>query len=109
MVAGIKKPILKSLLLYPASFYYYLMGSNLLLRLAWTYKLSPHLRHNHITVLMFALLEASAHHSPYCEMSVSLIASCALPYVSASLCNARHDHPQHQLLERGIRYWLLKQ
>ncbi len=37
--------------------YYYLMVSNLLLRLSWTYKLSPHLRHNFDTVLLFTLLE----------------------------------------------------
>ena len=39
-------------------FYIYLMVSNLLLRVSWTYKLSPHLRDNHLTVLCFTLLEA---------------------------------------------------
>ncbi len=43
-------------------FYYYLMASNLLLRLAWTYKLSPHLRRNHDTVLAFTLLEVGRCH-----------------------------------------------
>ena len=36
----------------------YLCISNLVLRLLWTYKLSPHLRHNHATVMFFTLLEA---------------------------------------------------
>ena len=36
----------------------YLCVSNLGLRLLWTYKLSPHLRHNHATVMAFTLLEA---------------------------------------------------
>ncbi|KAK9811761.1 hypothetical protein WJX72_009628 [[Myrmecia] bisecta] len=56
--AGISKPVLRSEQQYPRLFYYYLMVSNLLLRLSWTYKLSPHLRRNHFTVLVFTLLEA---------------------------------------------------
>ena len=44
-------------LLFKRPVYYYLMASNLLLRLSWTYKLSPHLRHNFDTVLAFTLLE----------------------------------------------------
>ena len=56
---GMRKPILKSLLLYPTYFYWYLLASNLLLRLSWTYKLSPHLRVNFNTVMMFTLLEVS--------------------------------------------------
>lgn len=54
---GLKKPILKDKLQYPRMFYVYLMVSNLVLRLAWTYKLSPHLRQNLLTVLIFTLLE----------------------------------------------------
>eukprot|EP00891_Asterochloris_glomerata_P005844 jgi/Astpho2/5844/e_gw1.00080.60.1_t len=54
---GVRKPVLKEKLLYHKAFYTYLMLSNLVLRLSWTYKLSPHLRRNHFTVLMFTLLE----------------------------------------------------
>ena len=54
---GMRKPVLKEKLLYHKAFYFYLMLSNLVLRLSWTYKLSPHLRRNHFTVLMFTLLE----------------------------------------------------
>ena len=54
------KPVLRSELFFQRAFYYYLMASNLLLRLAWTYKLSPHLRRNHDTVLAFTLLEVCA-------------------------------------------------
>lgn len=54
---GARKPVLKSLLLYPNYFYWYLLASNLLLRLSWTYKLSPHLRVNYNTVMLFTLLE----------------------------------------------------
>ena len=54
---GVKKPILKDKLQYSRLFYVYLMVSNLVLRLAWTYKLSPHLRQNLLTVLIFTLLE----------------------------------------------------
>lgn len=54
---GLKEPILKDKLQYPRTFYVYLMMSNLVLRLAWTYKLSPHLRQNLLTVLIFTLLE----------------------------------------------------
>ena len=50
--------MLKSELLFGRPVYYYLMASNLLLRLSWTYKLSPHLRHNFDTVLVFTLMEA---------------------------------------------------
>ncbi|CAL8469057.1 g8598 [Coccomyxa elongata] len=55
---GLPRPVLRSELFFQRAFYYYLMASNLLLRLAWTYKLSPHLRRNHDTVLAFTLLEA---------------------------------------------------
>ncbi len=37
--------------------YYWAIGSNLVLRGAWTYKLSAHLRHNFKTVFFFSLLE----------------------------------------------------
>lgn len=57
---GVAKPVLRSELFFQRAFYYYLMASNLLLRLAWTYKLSPHLRRNHDTVLAFTLLEVCA-------------------------------------------------
>ena len=58
-ICDVRKPVLKSLLLYPAPFYWYLLASNLVLRLSWTYKLSPHLRGNHNTVMLFTLLEVS--------------------------------------------------
>ena len=54
---GVPKPVFRSELFFDRAFYYYLMASNLVLRLAWTYKLSPHLRRNHDTVLAFTLLE----------------------------------------------------
>ncbi|TXG62779.1 hypothetical protein EZV62_009773 [Acer yangbiense] len=38
-------------------FYFWVIGSNLILRCAWTYKLSAHLRHNYITVFTFTALE----------------------------------------------------
>ncbi len=63
---GVKRPVLSTELFFQKGFYYYLMASNLLLRLAWTYKLSPHLRRNHDTVLAFTLLEARTKpHIPY--------------------------------------------
>ena len=37
--------------------YLYLMASNLLLRLSWTYKLSPHLRRDHMVVFCIVILE----------------------------------------------------
>ncbi|KAF5177275.1 Erd1-like protein [Thalictrum thalictroides] len=36
---------------------YWVLASNLILRCTWTYKLSAHLRHNHITVFTITLLE----------------------------------------------------
>ena len=54
---GLRRPLLKTELLYPQGFYYYLMTSNLLLRFTWSYKLSPHLRHNYLTVMAFTLAE----------------------------------------------------
>lgn len=60
---GLPRPVLRSELFFQRAFYYYLMASNLLLRLAWTYKLSPHLRRNHDTVLAFTLLEVGLDRS----------------------------------------------
>lgn len=57
------QPVFRSELFFDRVFYYYLMVSNLILRLAWTYKLSPHLRRNHDTVLAFTLLEVCPHFS----------------------------------------------
>nr|CAD1818865.1 unnamed protein product [Ananas comosus var. bracteatus] len=37
--------------------YYWVIGSNLVLRCTWTYKLSAHLRHNYITVFTIMALE----------------------------------------------------
>lgn len=37
--------------------YYWLMGSNLLLRISWTYKLSSHMRHMRWFVLVVQLAE----------------------------------------------------
>ncbi|KAF1899802.1 hypothetical protein Lal_00019934 [Lupinus albus] len=37
--------------------YFWVIGSNLVLRCTWTYKLSAHLRHNHLTVFTIASLE----------------------------------------------------
>lgn len=51
-------PLLPQPTQIPAKAYYYLMTSNLLLRLSWAYKLSPHLRRNHIVVFFIVLLEA---------------------------------------------------
>ncbi|XP_027340057.1 SPX and EXS domain-containing protein 1-like [Abrus precatorius] len=37
--------------------YFWVIGSNLILRCTWTYKLSAHLRHNYFTVFIIAALE----------------------------------------------------
>ncbi|KAI4322563.1 hypothetical protein L6164_022243 [Bauhinia variegata] len=37
--------------------YFWVIGSNLVLRCTWTYKLSAHLRHNYLTVFAIAALE----------------------------------------------------
>lgn len=37
--------------------YVWVIGSNLVLRCTWTYKLSAHLRHNYLTVFTIAALE----------------------------------------------------
>lgn len=37
--------------------YFWVIGSNLILRCTWTYKLSAHLRHNYLTVFAITALE----------------------------------------------------
>jgi len=54
----IPSPVLRGQLLYRRPFYLYLMASNLVLRLSWAYKLSPHLRHHHVVVFLIVLAEA---------------------------------------------------
>lgn len=54
----VPSPVLRPQLLYRRSFYLYLMVSNLLLRLSWAYKLSPHLRDHHAVVFCIVLAEA---------------------------------------------------
>ncbi|XP_024004252.1 SPX and EXS domain-containing protein 5 isoform X2 [Eutrema salsugineum] len=52
------RPNLCSHLLYGRRWVYvWVIGSNLVLRWTWTYKLSAHLRHNYITVFIITLLE----------------------------------------------------
>lgn len=75
---GLPRPVLRSELFFQRAFYYYLMASNLLLRLAWTYKLSPHLRRNHDTVLAFTLLEVGVQCSSTCTR--------AGPYPASNSC-----------------------
>ena len=74
---GVPKPVFRSELFFNKLFYYYLMVSNLVLRLAWTYKLSPHLRRNHDTVLAFTLLEVRVPRFP-CRR----LCPCPLPSIS---------------------------
>jgi uncharacterized integral membrane protein len=52
------QPVLQPVLQYNKLFYTYLMISNALLRLLWTYKLSPHLRRNHTAVFIIVCGEA---------------------------------------------------
>ncbi|RWR75666.1 SPX and EXS domain-containing protein 1 [Cinnamomum micranthum f. kanehirae] len=53
-----KNPHLCSNILYGRRWvYYWAIGSNLILRCTWTYKLSAHLRHNYLTVFTIAALE----------------------------------------------------
>ena len=40
---------------------YWVIGSNLILRCTWTYKLSAHLRHNYLTVFTITALEIFRH------------------------------------------------
>ena len=58
----------------------YLCVSNLALRLLWTYKLSPHLRHNHATVMGFTLLEAFRRFQWMFVRTEVRIAACQLVY-----------------------------
>lgn len=52
------KPNLCSYLFYGRRWvYFWVIGSNLILRCAWTYKLSAHLRHNYLTVFTITALE----------------------------------------------------
>ena len=55
--ALVPAPVLRGALLFRRPFYLYLMASNLALRLAWTYKLSPHLRDHHLVVTLVVLAE----------------------------------------------------
>ncbi|XP_006854429.2 SPX and EXS domain-containing protein 1 [Amborella trichopoda] len=53
-----KTPHLCSNVLYGRQWvYYWAIGSNLVLRCTWTYKLSAHLRHNYLTVFTITALE----------------------------------------------------
>ncbi|KAI7732602.1 hypothetical protein M8C21_023748, partial [Ambrosia artemisiifolia] len=52
------RPHLVSQLIYGQNWVYlWVIGSNLILRCTWTYKLSAHLRHNHLTVFAITALE----------------------------------------------------
>lgn len=52
------RPHICSYLLYGRKWvYFWVIGSNLILRCTWTYKLSAHLRHNYLTVFTIAALE----------------------------------------------------
>ncbi|XP_054783737.1 uncharacterized protein LOC129290776 isoform X2 [Prosopis cineraria] len=52
------KPSLVSNLFYGRKWiYFWVIGSNFLLRCSWTYKLSAHLRHNYLTVFTVTALE----------------------------------------------------
>ncbi|GJX79558.1 ERD1/XPR1/SYG1 protein, partial [Tanacetum coccineum] len=52
------KPHIVSQLIYGQKWVYlWVIGSNLILRCTWTYKLSAHLRHNHLTVFAITTLE----------------------------------------------------
>jgi hypothetical protein len=42
---------------YGLQVYFWVIGSNLVLRCTWTYKLSAHLRHNYLTVFAITALE----------------------------------------------------
>ncbi|ONM01767.1 EXS (ERD1/XPR1/SYG1) family protein [Zea mays] len=53
-----KNPSIWTNLLYGQNWvFYWVLGSNLVLRCTWTYKLSAHLRHNYLTVFTIAALE----------------------------------------------------
>jgi hypothetical protein len=48
---------MKSLYVYGLQVYFWVIGSNLVMRCTWTYKLSAHLRHNYLTVFGITALE----------------------------------------------------
>ncbi|KAK9147699.1 hypothetical protein Scep_006456 [Stephania cephalantha] len=52
-----KSPTFFSNLFSNSWVYFWAVGSNLILRCTWTYKLSAHLRHNYLTVFTIAILE----------------------------------------------------
>ncbi|GAQ92844.1 Predicted small molecule transporter [Klebsormidium nitens] len=53
-----RHPLLRANLYYPHKWvYYWAMVTDGVLRASWTYKLSAHLRHNHLTVFFFSALE----------------------------------------------------
>ncbi|WOL07693.1 hypothetical protein Cni_G16440 [Canna indica] len=55
-----KNPHILTNLLYGRIWvYYWVIGSNLILRCTWTYKLSAHLRHNYLTVFTITALEVT--------------------------------------------------
>jgi len=54
---SMSKPLIHPMALYQRSFYFYLIGSNAILRLSWIYKLSPHVRHNYVAVFAIVLAE----------------------------------------------------
>ncbi|WCJ37608.1 EXS (ERD1/XPR1/SYG1) family protein [Euphorbia peplus] len=57
-IFNFNKPTLVSYLLYGRKWVYlWVIGSNLILRCTWTYKLSAHLRHNYLTVFTITALE----------------------------------------------------
>ena len=55
---GSRRPVLPHPTQISRLTYHYLMVSNALLRLSWTYKLSPHLRRDHMVVFCIVILEA---------------------------------------------------
>lgn len=92
--------MLRTEISYWPGFYYYLMTSNLILRLAWTYKLSPHLRHNYATVMFFTLIEAFRRFQwmfVRVEVCLLLSMSCRLP--APLLLPSLHAHLYSPLYE----------
>ncbi|KAG5595161.1 hypothetical protein H5410_036393 [Solanum commersonii] len=58
LVFKFNKPHILSHCLYGRKWvYFWVIGSNLILRCTWTYKLSAHLRHNYLTVFTITALE----------------------------------------------------
>ncbi|KAG8502083.1 hypothetical protein CXB51_000268 [Gossypium anomalum] len=56
-ISGWDGPGLRRYLHFSVSVYFWVIGSNLILRCTWTYKLSAHLRNNYLTVFTIAALE----------------------------------------------------